>query len=150
MIAGFLELERIEGQYGDLIGEIPDDYPERVAIEDSANQAKSLREEGEFEAAAKILTGAIEDIKKTVETLKQAAVDLRKKAKPVVVDAAPSEVDEIDRLHREMMEAVAGKLPSKAGMTTAGRRAANWTWRKNGSRSMSRGAIRRARISKRL
>ncbi len=119
VIAGFEELERIESEYRDLIGGIPDDYPERIAIEDGAAQAKGLREAGDFAGAGKILSGAVADIGKTVTTLRQAAADLRKTPKPVIAGAKPEEVDEIDRLHREMMEALADEIPTRAEMTAA-------------------------------
>lgn len=119
LIAGFEELERIEGRYRELIGSIPDGYPERVAIEGSATQAKGLRESGKFTEAVKILSGAVEDIGTTVTTLKAAAADLRKKAKPVIAGATPTEVYEIDQLHREMMEALADELPTRTNLTEA-------------------------------
>lgn len=119
VIAGFEAFESNEREYRNQIGQIPDDYPERRAIENAADEAKGLRDQGKFSDANKIMAGAVADIGTTVSILTRAAEALRFKAKPVIAGVNVSETEEIEQLHRDMMDMLADDLPSRAEMTAA-------------------------------
>ncbi len=119
VIAGFEEFEGLARQYQDLIGSIPDDYPERLAIEQAATEAMGLRDEGKFADANRIMSRAVADIGTTVTILMRVAEELRTKAKPVIAGATVDETNDVDRLHGEIMDALSDDLPSRADVRLA-------------------------------
>lgn len=111
---------RLEALYTETLATLPDDYPEKALIADTAASAFALRDAGKLEEAQQVLAPTIQEIAEAKAAAERsAALLLAEAGAPLPTDfVTPDQTDSLTALQAYAQTLVLpGMLPSKAELT---------------------------------